>query len=193
MFYIPFKVQRVFYITFFYWNNPREAVKSTESFVLLQSVDYRNIFLAFYIKIIKALLKCVTSRSKCKSIKLVGCIHFSQYCRYARMIKPKPLLAPENWIDFFYRASSLVMENWLPYYIEQLQKWRIVSESAWGTASWQSMCKRNKILMQFIFMYSCLHSLPSGSCFLLHSFISHQVFCVLRYSVYYYYLSFALF
>ena len=55
--------QCVFCISF-YWNTPREAVKSTESFDLLHSAGYRNIVLAFYIKIIKILLKCVTSRQQ---------------------------------------------------------------------------------------------------------------------------------
>jgi len=38
--------------------------------------------------------------NKYKSIKLVVYIHFHSTVDM-RMIKPKPLLAPENWIVFF--------------------------------------------------------------------------------------------
>ena len=72
--------------------------------------------------------------SKYKSIKLVVYIHFSQYCRYAND-KTENLAGARKLNSVFYRASSVLMENWLPYCIEEDQNWRVVSESVRDAAS----------------------------------------------------------
>jgi len=72
--------------------------------------------------------------SKYKSIKLVVYIHFLQYCRYANDETETPAGA-RKLNSVFYRASSILMGNWLPYCIEEHQKWRVGSESVRDAAS----------------------------------------------------------
>ena len=77
---------------------------------------------------------CHRSAATIKSIKLLVYIHFSQYCRYA-IDKTEPPAGARKLNIVFYRASSILMENWLPYCIEEDQKWCVGSESVGDAAS----------------------------------------------------------
>jgi hypothetical protein len=79
---------------------------------------------------------CHKSAANIKSIKLIvyKYIHFSQYCRYAND-KTETHAGTRKLNIVFYRASSILMENWLPYCIEEDQKWCVCSESVGYAAS----------------------------------------------------------
>lgn len=92
--------------------------------------------------------------SKYKSIKLVAYIHFSRYCRYAND-KTEPPAGARKLNSFFF--IEFLQYWWKTDFYTALKKtksgvqFRGLYENL--QVSWQSKCKRNKILMQFIFVF----------------------------------------